>query len=152
MHRLNTSIVLPLPIEDVFRFFGEAANLERITPPELKFRITTPQPIVMREGTLIQYRLRLFGVPIHWKTRISAWEPPYRFVDEQLSGPYRTWIHTHRFTDVGGSTLMDDEVLYDLPFPPFGRWAHPLVRMELDRIFGYRREAIQRILIPEKPL
>jgi ligand-binding SRPBCC domain-containing protein len=151
MPRLTTSIVLPLPIEDVFLFFGEAANLERITPPELRFRITTPQPIIMREGTLIQYRLRLFGIPIRWKTRISAWEPPHRFVDEQLSGPYRTWIHTHRFTDLGGSTLMKDEVLYDLPFPPLGQWAHPIIRMELNRIFAYRREAIQLILAPQRP-
>jgi ligand-binding SRPBCC domain-containing protein len=152
MHSLTTSIVLPLPIHEVYGFFGEAANLERITPPELRFRITTPQPIRMREGTLIQYRLRLFGIPICWKTRIAVWEPPHRFVDEQLSGPYRIWIHTHRFTDMGGSTLMEDEVLYDLPLRPFGQWAHPIVRMELDRIFAYRREAIQRLLIPGKPL
>jgi ligand-binding SRPBCC domain-containing protein len=152
MHRLTTSIVLPLPIHEVYSFFGEAANLERITPPELRFRITTPQPIRMREGTLIQYRLRLFGIPIRWKTRIAVWEPPHRFVDEQISGPYRIWIHTHRFTDMGGSTLMEDEVLYDLPLRPVGQWAHPIVRMELDRIFSYRREAIQRILIPGKPL
>ncbi len=150
MPRLTTSIVLPLPIEDVFLFFGEAANLERITPPELRFRITTPQPIIMREGTLIQYRLRLFGIPIRWKTRISAWEPPHRFVDEQLSGPYRTWIHTHRFTDLGSSTLMEDEVLYDLPLRCIGRWVHPVVRMELKRIFDYRRKAIQRILYSGK--
>jgi ligand-binding SRPBCC domain-containing protein len=152
MYSLTTSMVLALPIHEVFDFFGEAANLECITPPELRFRITTPQPIRMREGTLIHYRLRLFGIPIRWKTRISSWEPPHRFVDEQLSGPYRTWIHTHRFTDLGDSTQMDDEVLYDLPLHPIGRCAHPMVRTELNRIFRYRREAIQRILIPGKPL
>lgn len=147
MHSLNTSIRLPLPIVDVFDFFGNASNLEKITPPELHFRIITSLPILMGEGTLIDYRLRLFGVPLLWKTRIAVWEPPYRFVDEQLSGPYHTWIHTHRFTEVQGSTLMEDMVTYRLPFRLLGEAAYPLVRLELNRIFGYRRQAIWRILV-----
>ncbi|MCU0572348.1 MAG: SRPBCC family protein [Syntrophobacteraceae bacterium] len=149
MHELRTSVIIPLPIEAVFGFFGDASNLERITPPELSFRIITPQPVEMRAGTLIDYRLRLFGFPIPWKTRISLWEPPCRFVDEQLSGPYRTWIHQHLFTRAGERTLMEDVVTYQLPFQPFGELAHTLVRLELDRIFRFRRHSILRILTPD---
>lgn len=149
MHNLRASVLLPLPMDEVFQFFADACNLERITPPELHFRIVTPQPIAMGQGTLIDYRLRLFGVPLLWKTRIAVWEPPYRFVDEQLSGPYHTWVHTHRFSPVENSTLMEDEVLYQLPLRPLGEAAHPLVRMELKRIFEFRRQAILRILVGE---
>jgi ligand-binding SRPBCC domain-containing protein len=147
MHRLLCSIRIPLPIEEIFHFFGDAANLERITPPELHFRIITPQPIPMAEGTLIDYRLRLFGVPMLWRTRISLWEPPYRFVDKQLSGPYKIWVHTHRFTPVGDFTLMEDDVIYELPFQPLGEAVHPLVRLELNRIFRFRQRTLWRILI-----
>jgi len=146
MHELKTSVTIPLPIEAVFSFFADASNLERITPPELRFRILTPLPLQMRRGTLIDYRLRLFGVPIFWKTRISVWEPPFRFVDEQLSGPYRTWIHQHLFTEAGGSTLMEDLVHYRLPLQPLGELAHPLVKLELDHIFMFRRRSILKIL------
>jgi ligand-binding SRPBCC domain-containing protein len=147
MHRLLCSIRIPLPIEEVFHFFGDAANLERITPPELHFRIVTPQPIRMAEGTLIDYRLRLFGAPMLWKTRISLWEPPCRFVDEQLSGPYKIWVHTHRFSSTNGTTLMEDEVVYQLPFQPMGEVVYPLVRLELNRIFGFRQRTIWKMLV-----
>lgn len=149
MHELKTSVMIPLPIEAVFSFFGDARNLERITPPELRFHIITPQPIEMRQGTHIDYRLRLFGLPISWKTRISLWEPPFRFIDEQLSGPYRTWIHQHLFIQAGEQTLMQDVVHYRLPFQPLGELAHPMVRLELHRIFRFRRDSILRILTPD---
>lgn len=140
---LETETVLPQGIETVFAFFANAENLERITPPELAFRIVTPTPIIMREGKLIDYRLRLFGVPFRWRTRIVEWQPNHRFVDEQLRGPYASWKHLHTFVEFGSGTLMTDRVEYRLPLLPAGAVALPLVRHQLDRIFRYRAEAVR---------
>jgi ligand-binding SRPBCC domain-containing protein len=146
LHILRATQRLPLSREEVFDFFAAAANLERITPPELQFHIVTPLPITMQLGTLIEYRLSLFGVPFNWLTRICRWNPPHEFVDEQLRGPYRLWVHTHRFQSEGGITRMEDEVHYQLPFFPVGELAFPLVRRQLKRIFAFRRQAISRLL------
>jgi len=147
-HTLIREQVLPGTPDEVFPFFADAGNLEAITPPLLRFRIVSPQPMEMRAGVLIEYRLRLRGLPIRWKTRIEVWEPGRRFVDRQLKGPYALWHHTHEFEAVaGGRTLMRDVVRYRLPLGPLGAIAHLLfVRRDVERIFDHRREAVEAML------
>ena len=145
-HVFKVSGFVPRPRDEVFEFFSNAANLETITPPQLRFRITTSGPISMGVGTLIDYRLSLFGIPFGWKTRIAAWEQNRCFVDEQLKGPYAKWEHTHSFHDAGGGTRVEDSVLYRLPLYPLGEIALPVVGMQLKRIFDYRTERIKELL------
>jgi len=134
------------PLGDVFRFFADAFNLEAITPPFLRFRIVTPPPIVMAAGTTIDYRLRLFGLPFRWRTRIERFERDAGFVDVQLGGPYRLWHHTHAFEARGAATRMEDRVRYALPLGPLGRLAHAaVVRRTLDSIFDYRRDRVAEL-------
>jgi len=148
-HILTRKLTLDLPIEKVFDFFADAGNLERITPPELNFHITTPQPIDIKRGALINYRLKVRGVPVTWKTEISEWNPPRVFVDRALKSPYKQWIHRHTFTKLAAEkTLIEDEVRYRLPFEPLGDLAHWLVRRELNYIFDYRQNAVAEILQP----
>lgn len=136
---LRTEQFLPRPIDEVFAFFADAGNLERITPPFLRFRILTPA-IEMKQGALIDYSLRLRGVPIRWRTRITRWEPPRCFVDEQVRGPYRLWRHTHFFEPRDGGTLCRDLVEYKAPFD--GLVHARLVRPDLERIFAFRAETM----------
>jgi ligand-binding SRPBCC domain-containing protein len=136
--------------EAVFPFFADARNLEAITPPLLRFRVITPEPIEMRPGTLIQYRLRLHGIGVSWLTSIQAWDPPHRFVDVQLRGPYALWHHTHEFApaeDDPGTTVMRDTVRYAMPFGPLGTLADRLlVRRDLAAIFDHRRDRVPLLL------
>lgn len=146
-YMLRATQRIPLPRERLFPFFSDARNLAVITPPGMGFRIRTPEPIVMRGGTLIDYTVRVAGVPVRWRTRISHWDPPHEFADEQLRGPYALWQHRHRFTALGpNETQMDDAVLFRLPLAPLGNVALPFVKHELRRIFRYRHEAIGRAL------
>lgn len=146
-HRLDSVMTLPLGLDEVFPFFADAANLEAITPPELGFQILPPVPTDIRAGTTIDYRLRLFGVPLRWRTLISTWAPPHRFIDEQLEGPYRRWVHEHSFRELDGCTEIADRVTYALPLWPLGEAAYPLVRAHLARIFRYRQRAISDSLL-----
>jgi len=135
------------PMPEIFAFFADASNLEALTPPFLHFRILTPMPIELCAGAQLDYQLSLFGVPVRWRTRITDWKPQERFVDEQESGPYALWRHTHEFEARGTSTLMRDVVDYSEPLGPVGTVAHVLfVRRTLDRIFDFRRDAIGRLL------
>jgi ligand-binding SRPBCC domain-containing protein len=145
-HLLRTETFVPRPRAEAFAFFADAENLQRITPPELNFRIRTPLPIRMAPGAVIDYRLGLFGVGFAWTTLISAWEPDTRFVDEQLRGPYARWVHTHSFHDAEGGTRVTDEVRYRLPLYPLGELAHPLVARQLRRIFHYRAARLRELL------
>ncbi len=150
MFRLETKTWFPLRREEIFPFFSEAENLEKITPSSLRFEIVTERPIQMAEGTLIDYRIRIWGVPQRWRTRISRWEPPVAFVDEQLKGPYRKWIHLHHFEEEGGGTLMRDRVDYQLPMGAMGALCNPFIRLQLKHIFTHRGKVIPRYLCPDQ--
>lgn len=142
-HELHREQVIPCSIERTFDFFADAFNLEAITPPWLRFRITTPRPIAMQEGTTIDYRLRLWGVPVKWQTRIEVWQPPFRFVDMQVRGPYRWWWHEHTLEPHPQGTLMRDRVEYRAAIDAI---VTPLfVRRSVETIFDYRMDAIERI-------
>ena len=138
---LRTEIWVDGDIEKVFEFFSDARNLELITPTWLKFEITSPTPIEMKVGTLIDYRLKVRGFPLKWRTLISAWEPPHRFVDEQIKGPYRQWIHEHTFESKDGGTRVIDHVRYKAPFHFI---SDPLlVRRDVEKIFSFRTECLK---------
>lgn len=147
---LERSQRIPLPPRAAFEFFADAHNLERITPPFLRFSVLTPRPIVMGRGTLIRYRLRYRGVRVGWLTEIREWEPGAGFRDVQLTGPYALWDHTHTFEGDGqGGTLLGDRVLYDVGFGPLGAIAkRAFVRRDVERIFDYRAVEIERQLAP----
>ncbi len=137
---LETTLWLPQTPEEIFPFFADAANLDAITPPWLNFKIRSPLPLQMREGARIEYSINLHGIPIRWKTNITSWKPPVMFVDEQISGPYRLWHHTHRFEAKDGGTLCTDRVRYK-------HWGGMLVekffvRPDVEKIFAYRREKL----------
>ena len=135
---------LELPLQRAFEFYAQARNLAVITPPWLGFEVITPVPIEMRTGTLIDYRLKLHGVPLRWRTRIDVWEPPVRFVDVQVRGPYALWEHTHTFERDGDhAVLIGDRIRYSIPLGPLGRIAHAaFVKRDLQRVFDYRERAV----------
>jgi ligand-binding SRPBCC domain-containing protein len=137
---------IPHPLETVFHFFSNAENLNRLTPPHLDFEILTPLPIQMAEGTLIDYQLKIYKIPIKWKTKIIAWEPPYRFIDAQLKGPYRKWIHEHKFEATDDRTKMIDTVEYAIPGGIFSPAINNLfVRRDIQKIFNFRESQLLTI-------
>ncbi len=149
---LQAECVVDKPLDDTFAFFADAHNLDRITPPFLHFEILTPAPIDMQVGILIDYRLRLHGIPIRWRTKISVWQPPHRFVDEQIRGPYKRWIHTHDFEEHGVQTIIRDRVDYASPGWIFEPLLHYLfVGRDLDAIFRYRQERTLELLGSKQP-
>ena len=145
--KIERSQLVPLPVEDAFAFFADAYNLEPLTPPWLRFRITTPRPIPMRQGTVIEYVLTMHGLPVRWRTEIVEWESGRRFVDRQAKGPFGLWEHTHTFEQHDGGTLIHDTVHYRMPYGPLGTLAHrAFVARDLERIFDYRSDAVDRLL------
>lgn len=143
IHELLCEQLVPRPRADVFAFFAKPENLTRLTPPWLGFRILTPSPVPMHAGALIDYRIRLGPLPTRWRTLITAYEPPERFIDQQLAGPYSFWHHTHEFEENQDGTLIRDRVRYLLPLGPLGRLVHALaVRRQLAAIFDHRRRVV----------
>ena len=149
-YAIERKLFVPRPLEEVFEFFSQAGNLERITPPWLQFRIRE-SPGQMKEGALIEYALRVRGLPLRWLTRIERWNPPYEFVDVQLRGPYKLWRHTHRFRAAEGGTWIEDHVRYALPFGVLGRLVHRFqVARDVSAIFDYRTKEVQSLFPAKK--
>ena len=143
---LAVTQIVPRPLDQVFAFFAEPANLARITPPRMGFALMAPSQPVMAQGLLLRYRIHPFGMPLTWVSEITVYDPPHRFVDVQRKGPYASWHHEHSFRAIDGGTEVLDTVTYRLPFGLLGAIAHGLVRRELNAIFAYREVAIQQIL------
>ncbi len=142
-YRLHEEVWLPRTPEELFPFFADARNLGRLTPDWMDFEILTPDPIELRAGTLIDYRIRVHGLPLRWRTEIQEWNPPHHFVDTQLRGPYRLWHHTHRFEASKGGTLCIDDVSY---YPLGGPLIHALfVKRDVKRIFEYRAAKMKEL-------
>ena len=143
-HAIRRTQVIKRPLKEVFTFFECPENLSLITPPSLGFNILTPQPVEMREGALIDYTIKMHGIPTHWITMITDYDPPYSFVDVQIKGPYRFWHHTHTFEEAEEGTRITDEVKYILPFGFLGRLINGLtVENQLRDIFDYRKKVIE---------
>ncbi|MCX6127079.1 MAG: TIGR01777 family oxidoreductase [Proteobacteria bacterium] len=139
---------IPKKIPEVFPFFCNETNLERLTPPLIEFKVqgkSTPQ---VAEGTLIDYKLKIHGLPVQWRTKILEWKPNEKFIDTQLSGPYKLWHHTHEFIDLGGGTLLRDRVLFKLPLWPLGGFMLPLIKADVAKIFAFRRQVIRQLFGP----
>lgn len=146
VHHLHRETLVRASIGETFAFFADATNLNLLTPPWLRFRITTPLPVIMREGLELDYTISLYGMPLSWRSRIDVWDPGARFVDRQIVGPYRWWHHEHRFEPFAGGTRVIDHVEY----APRAPWlSTPLVRRDVTRIFRYRQEALGRLFGPD---
>lgn len=145
-HVLIRKTSFKVNINKLFDFFSKAENLNKITPPVLGFKIITPLPVEMKKGTLIDYKIKLNGIPFNWRTEITKWEPPFLFEDTQIRGPYKIWIHEHRFEEKDGVTYMTDTVKYLSPGSIFEFIPHYLiVKKKVEFIFDYREKLFKEI-------
>lgn len=142
-YQLQTDLWLPQAREVIFKFFADPGNLDRLTPSWLHFKILTPLPIELGQGTLLDYRLRLRGLPLRWQSEITVWDPPRRFVDRQTRGPYSLWVHEHTFSEHSGGTLVGDRVEYAVPGGALVQ--KYLVAPDLERIFQYRHQVLDML-------
>jgi ligand-binding SRPBCC domain-containing protein len=143
---IRTTTIINKPLSEVFEFFSKAENLNKLTPPKVHFTILTPLPIPMFPGQIIKYRIKLFGIPFFWKTEITAWNPPFKFEDKQLSGPYVIWNHQHLFKEVDGKTEMTYILTYNSKgwiLAPFLHWL--FVDKNVNEIFAYREKRLDEI-------
>ena len=146
IYELNKTQFINQPIDVVFNFFSKPENLALITPSKLAFKILTPTPITINKGTLIDYTIRLMGFPVHWRTLITKYNPPYEFVDEQIKGPYLFWHHTHTFKAVNGGSEIKDKVKYSIPMGYLGQFIHKIwIKKDLEKIFEYRKAVIDKL-------
>jgi len=146
IYELNKTQFINQPIDVVFNFFSKPENLALITPSKLAFKILTPTPITINKGTLIDYTIRLMGFPVHWRTLITKYNPPYEFVDEQIKGPYLFWHHTHTFKAVNGGSEIKDKVRYSIPMGYLGQFIHKIwIKKDLEKIFEYRKAVIDKL-------
>ena len=144
---LERTQIVPRPLDETFKFSSDPRNLQRLTPAFLKFKFLSTPPAAVQPGTVIDYEIRLYGVPVHWRTRIEIVEPPHRFVDVQEKGPYALWRHTHSFREIAGGTTMSDRVEYAMPFGPLGEIAyHLFVARSLEQIFDFRARELAAIM------
>ena len=145
-HILESRIWLPRPRAEVFSFFADPRNLSAVTPRWLGFRLLSPSPLKMEAGAGFDCRIRWLGIPVRWRSLIREYDPPYRFVDVQVLGPYARWEHRHTFREERGGTWVQDRVTYRLPLGPFGRLLHALgVGRQLKEIFAYRSRRLEEI-------
>ena len=146
IYELNKTQFINQPIDVVFNFFSKPENLALITPSKLAFKILTPTPITINKGTLIDYTIRLMRFPVHWRTLITKYNPPYKFVDEQIKGPYLFWHHTHTFKAVNGGSEIKDKVRYSIPMGYLGQFIHKIwIKKDLEKIFEYRKAVIDKL-------
>ena len=146
LYTLESNQFINKPIEEVFQFFSKPENLSVITPAKLGFKILSPTPIKMEVGRLIDYNIYLMGIPIHWRTLITDYEPPNMFVDQQIKGPYAMWHHTHTFHKVKGGVEIKDRVVYSIPFGFLGRLLNYLwIKRDLNNIFLHRKKVIDKL-------
>lgn len=147
-YEIHTTQVINRPIEEVFVFFSKPENLAVITPKKLGFKILTPTPIKMNKGCLIDYLIHLMGIPVHWRTIITDYDPPHMFIDQQLKGPYSLWHHTHTFKKIENGVEIKDRIIYSIPLGWMGQLLHKFwIKKDLNNIFSHRKKVISDLFM-----